>query len=309
MVESMTYRKPPKKVARIRIEGADRKGIIATITSFLFHNACNIEDIDQRILEGYLIMNMLVDYTGLKIPPLDFEKALGRAAASVGTKASFKPVEKRRVKNVAILVSREDHCALELLTQMKRGMIKGKPVIMIGNHTDLGPLAKKFRVPFHCIPSDKKKEHEEKILRILDRNQIDAILLARYMQVLSPEFVFRHEGRIINIHPSLLPSFPGPRAYHQAYNKGVEIVGVTAHFVTTDLDEGPIIAQDCFRVDRTADSVERMAAHGQRLEAKVLARAARLFLDDRLALRRGRVIDSRKMHDMAAKAREFYRQE
>ena len=305
----MTYRTPPKKVARIRIEGPDRKGIIATITSFLFQNSCNIEDIDQRILEGYLIMNMLVDITSLNIPTDAFKRALDGAAARVGTKGSFRPVEKRGIKNVALLVSKEPHCALELLSQMKKGAIKGRPVVMIGNHPDLKPLAKKFRVPFHFVPSDKKKNHEEKILGILDRHQIDAILLARYMQILSPEFVFRHEGRIVNIHPSLLPSFPGPRAYHQAFNKGVEIVGVTAHFVTTDLDEGPIIAQDCFRVDKTMDSVEKIAERGRRLEATVLARAARLFLDDRLALRRGRVIDSRKMHEMAAKAREFYRQE
>lgn len=305
----MTYRTPPKKVARIRIEGPDKKGIIATITSFLFKNGCNIEDIDQRILEGYLIMNMLADITGLKIPVNVFERALEHAAASVGTKASFQPVDKRGIKNVAILVSKEPHCALELLAQMKKGAINGRPVVVIGNHPDLGTLARKYRVPFHFVPSDKKRNHEEKILKILDRYQIDAILLARYMQILSPEFVFRHEGRIINIHPSLLPSFPGPRAYHQAYNKGVEIVGVTSHFVTTDLDEGPIIAQDCFRVDKTGDSVEKIVERGRKLEAKVLSRAAKLFLDDRLTLRRGRVIDSRKMHEMAEKAREFYRQE
>lgn len=302
----MVYRHPPKKVARIRIAGPDKKGIIATATSYLFKKGCNIEDIDQRILEGYLVMNMLVDYTGVRDGQKSFVKGLVEAGAQIGCEASFKPIEKKVLKNVAFLVTKEAHCLVDLLENVKKKKLKGKPVVIIGNHPDLNPVAKKYKVPFHFVPSEKKKQHEKKMLVLLKKYDVDLIVLARYMQILSPEFVFQHEGKIINIHPSLLPAFPGPRSYHQAYNKGVEVVGVTAHFATTDLDEGPIIKQDCFKVDKTRDSVEKFIERGKRLEAKVLTQAVKLFLEDRLFLRRGKVIDSKKMRALAEKTQEFY---
>lgn len=290
----MAYRAPTKKVAKILIAGPDRKGIIATITTFLFKNSCNIEDIDQRILEDYLTMNMLVDCSNLQLSENKFINALQKEAKTVGCEAQFRLVISKVIKNVAILVSKEEHCLRDLLDQMKKKKIQGKPVVVIGNHPDLKNLVRKKNLSFHYVPSTNRKEHEAKVLEILKRYDVDLIVLARYMQILSPEFVFRHEGKIINIHPSLLPAFPGPRSYHQAYNKGVEIVGVTAHFATTDLDEGPIIAQDCFKVDKTKDTVENFIKKGRALEAKVLSRAVKLFLEDRLTLRRGKVIDSKK---------------
>lgn len=303
----MSYRTSAKKVARIRIAGSDRKGIIATVTSFLSQNRCNIEDIDQRILEGYLIMNMQVDYSDLKIPLTRFTKELQKAASRVGTEAEFKPEESRAIKNVAFLVTKEPHCLKELLSKMKKGELKGRPAVVIGNHTDLKKLAGKYRVPFLHIPSEKRKVHEEKVLALLKKYDVDLVVLARYMQILSPEFIFRYEGKIINVHPSLLPAFPGPRSYHQAFNKGVEIVGVTAHFVTTDLDEGPIISQESFRVDKTRDSVEAYLEKGKKVEAKVLSRAVKLFLENRLVLRRGKVIDNKKLHTLAETTRQFYK--
>lgn len=303
----MPYRTSSKKVARIRIAGNDRKGIIAAVTGFLSKNRCNIEDIDQRILEGYLIMNMQVNVADLQIPLPRFLKELQKTAASVGCEAEFKAEESRAIKNVAFLVTKEPHCLKDLLSKMKSGGLKGKPAIVIGNHPGLKMLAKKYRVPFFHVPSEKQKNHEEKVLALLKKQDIDLIVLARYMQILSPEFIFRYEGRIINIHPSLLPAFPGPRSYHQAYNKGVEIVGVTAHFVTTDLDEGPIITQESFRVDKTRDSVEQYLEKGKKAEAKVLTRAVKLFLENRLVLRRGKVIDNKKLHALAETTRQFYR--
>lgn len=300
----MAYRTPTKKVAKIRIAGPDRKGIIATITTFLFKNSCNIEDIDQRILEGYLVMNMLVDYSNLQVSESVFIHHLKKEAKKVFCEAEFRPVTSKAIKNIAILVSKEEHCLKDLLDQMKKKKIQGKPVVVIGNHPDLKNLVCKKNLSFHYVPSTNRKEHEAKVLEILKQYDVDLIVLARYMQILSPEFVFRHEGKIINIHPSLLPAFPGPRSYHQAYNKGVEIVGVTAHFATTDLDEGPIIAQDCFKVDKTKDTVEALIKKGKALEAKVLSRAVKLFLEDRLTLRRGKVIDSKKMHSFNQKTKE-----
>lgn len=300
------YRKVSKKVAQIRISGPDKKGIIATMTGYLYKNNCNIEDIDQRILHGYLIMNMLVDYTDVKKTISAFVFGLKRASGYVGTEVEFKPVVKKAKKNVAILVSKESHCLVDLLKCLDKKNFKGEPDVIIGNHPHLREVAKKYKVPFYFISSAHKRNHEARIISILKKYEIDLIVLARYMQILSPEFVFRYEGKIINIHPSLLPAFPGPRSYHQAYNKGVEVVGVTAHFVTTDLDEGPIIAQDCFRVDRTSDTMETFFKKGKQLEAKVLTRAVKLFLDDRLSLRRGKVIDSRSMHQFFETTQRFY---
>lgn len=302
----MSYRSPQKKVARIRIAGPDQKGIIALTTSFLFENSCNIEDIDQRILDDYLIMNMLVDMTTLKHPLPVFLKALQKIASSVGCEATYKAEDKKAVKNVALLVTKESHCFLDLMKNLKGAKSKGKPVVVIGNQPDLKELAAQHKLPFYYVPSDKKKVHEQKVLNLLKDYEIDLIVLARYMQILSPEFVFRHEGKIINIHPSLLPAFPGPRSYHQAFNKGVEVVGVTSHFVTTNLDEGPIICQESFRVDKSRDTVEKMIEKGRKLEATCLTRAVKLFLEDRLLLRRDKVIDNKDLNQKQKRTLDSY---
>lgn len=302
------YRPISKKVApnaKIRVAGNDRKGIIAAVTQYLFKNECNIEDIDQRIFEGYLIMNMLVDMRAVKNEK-NFLAGLKQVGENIQCTIEFKREEASRLKRVALLVTKENHCVLELAKGFKKGVLKGIPVVMIGNVPDLKPLAKKLKIPFYSISSEKKEEHEAELIRILQESEIDLIVLARYMQILSPEFVFRYEGRIINIHPSLLPAFPGPRAYHQAYNKGVEVAGVTAHFVTTNLDEGPIIAQGSFSVDKTCDTVDDLIRQGKILEAKVLTKAVKLFLEDRLVLRRGKVLDSKKDHCLVQTAKKFY---
>ncbi|HBF12739.1 MAG TPA: hypothetical protein DDW49_05030 [Deltaproteobacteria bacterium] len=304
----MPYRNPSKKVAQVRIAGKDRKGIIATATAFLYKEGCNIEDIDQRLLDDYLTMNMLVDYSDLASPLPQFINKLKKAALTVGCEAEFNPLESKKIKNVALLVSKESHCLLNLLGDMKKKQIKGQPVVIIGNHPDLKSIAEKNKIPFYYVAAEKKKLHEARVLKILEKFQPDLIVLARYMQILSPEFVFRHEGKIINIHPSLLPAFPGPRPYHQAFNKGVEVIGVTAHFVTTDLDEGPIITQDCARIDKTKDTVDTFIAKGRNLEAKVLSRAVKLFVDDRLALRRGKVIDNKKLKLLLERTQQFYKE-
>ncbi len=297
-----------KSIAHLRIAGPDKMGIIARTTSFLYENRCNIEDIDQRILDGYLIMNMWVDVSQVLKRLSGFEKSLKEAAASIGVSAELRLKEARQVKNAVMLVSHEDHCAKSLLAAFNtpgspRG---GRFVAIIGNHPDLEPLAKRYKIPFHLVPSTNRKQHEAEILKLLDRYAVDLIALARYMQILSPDFVFRHEGRIVNIHPSLLPAFPGPRAYHQAHNKGVDWIGVTAHFVTTDLDEGPIICQEAIRVDKNKDSVEEYIRKGQALEAKALTKAVSLFLVDRLFLRRGKVLDSKKMRELQKTTQAFY---
>ncbi|EKD41427.1 MAG: Formyl transferase protein [uncultured bacterium] len=282
-----------KKVAKIHIAGPDKCGIIATITNFLFKNQCNIEDIDQRIHDDFLIMNMVIDYSDLKIPLATLTQTLKLEAQKVGCQSQLKVENQNQLKNLVILVTKESHCLETLLNDLKDKKLKGKLAAIIGNYEDLKPLAIKHKIPFHLVPSVNRKKHEQEILKLLDSYETDLVVLARYMQILSPDFVFRYEGRIINIHPSLLPAFPGPRSYHQAFNKGVEIAGVTSHFVTTDLDEGPIITQEYYRVEKGKDTPESMVKKGRLLEAKALSRAVKLFLSDRLVLRRGKVLDKK----------------
>jgi len=220
---------------------------------------------------------------------------------------SYTPPRPKGPKRLALLVTKEPHCAEEILQRIRRGAIRAQVAVMIGNQPDLKPLASRFRIPFVHIPSENKQWHEQQMLTRLAREHVDLIVLARYMQILSPEFVFHHEGKIINIHPSLLPAFPGPRAYEQAFNKGVDYIGVTAHFVTAELDTGPIVCQEAVRINKSRATIPALIRIGQQLERRVLARAVTLFVNDRLVLRRGRVIDSRHEHALQEKAKEFYR--
>ncbi len=297
---------PHKKLARIRVAGPDNKGIIATVTTYLFKNKINIEDIDQRILEGFLVMNMVVDLHEISPSLSQLKEGLKKVGQKIGMEIILQVDEVRKIKNVALLVTREDHCLNTLLKDMKSGKIKGRPMVILANAPELEKIAEKHKIPFFSFPAENKKQHEQKIISKLNEHDIDVIVLARYMQILSPDFCFRFEGKIINIHPSLLPSFPGARAYSQAYHKGVEVVGVTSHFVTTDLDQGPIITQDAFRIDKTRDTLEDIIQKGKKLEATVLARAVKLYCENRLTLRRGKVIDSRHVHEMEEKLRGFY---
>lgn len=293
-------------MARIRVAGPDHKGIIAAVTTHLSKNSINIEDIDQRILDDFLVMNMVVDLKDMTPSLSGLRESLKKVGEKIKMEVTLQVEETRKIKNVALLVTREPHCLLTLLKDMKSGKIHGRPAVILANRPDLQGEAQRQGVPFYFTTADRKKDHEKFVLERLSEHEIDLIVLARYMQILSPEFCFRYEGKIINIHPSLLPSFPGARAYSQAYNKGVEVVGVTAHFVTTDLDQGPIICQDAFKVNKERDTVESIAERGKKLEAAVLTRAVKLFCEDRLALRRGKVIDNRRLHQFEEKVREFY---
>ena len=153
--------------------------------------------------------------------------------------------------------------------------------MVIGNRADLEPLAKRHKLPFVHIPWNDRKRAEKRVLEVLDKYEVDFVVLARFMKILSPDFVWRYKNKIINIHPSLLPSFPGPQAYRQAYEHGVKIIGVTAHFVSMHLDEGPVIAQESFHV-KPDWSLKRIVAEGQKREAKTLVKAVKLYLTKRL---------------------------
>ncbi len=299
-------RKTAKKLAHVRVAGPDQKGIIARVTTFLFENDLNIEDIDQRILEGFLVMNMVVDVGGLKKPLTAFRRSLAATGRKIGMETEVRLEKTKKVKNAAILVTKESHCLEALVRDMKAGRIQATPKVILSNRPELASLARKLKLPFHHSPSDKKKDHEAFLIQQIQKVEADVIILARYMQILSPEFCFRYEDRIINIHPSLLPSFPGALPYAQAFNKGVEVAGVTAHFATTDLDQGPIITQEAFKVDKRKASLEEVKQKGRDKEAKVLCRAVKLFCSDELVLRRGKVVHSKKEHEIEAKTKEWF---
>ena len=168
------------------------------------------------------------------------------------------------------------------MAAFKKGQFKeAEPVIVVGNRPDLKSLAEKYKLPFVHILWNEREEAEKMALALLEQHEIDFIVLARFMKILSPNFVWRHKNKIINIHPSLLPSFPGPQAYRQAYESGVKIAGVTAHFVSMRLDEGPIIAQGSFEI-RPGMALKDIVARGQEIEAKTLVKAVKLYLGKRL---------------------------
>jgi formyltetrahydrofolate deformylase len=185
-------------------------------------------------------------------------------------------------KNIAIFVTKEPLCLETIIANVKT--LKGKMTVVIGTEKTLESLAKKAKIPFVLVDEKNQQKAEDKIIEICKKYDIDLISLARYMKILSPNFVWRYPNRIINIHPSLLPAFPGALAYAQAYERGTKIVGVTSHYVTENLDQGPIIFQDSFNVDPD-DTLEKIKTKGQRLEANTLVKAMKMHLENKLDVR------------------------
>jgi len=183
----------------------------------------------------------------------------------------------KRRQRFALMVTKETHCFDALMA----AKLQAEPALVIGNYDDFAPRAKKFKLPFAHLNWNDRAQAENRALQLIEEHEIDFIVLARFMKILSPNFVWRYKNKIINIHPSLLPSFPGPQAYRQAYEGGVKIVGVTAHFVSMRLDEGPIIAQGAFHT-RPGMALRELVARGQQLEAAILVQAVKLYLGKRL---------------------------
>jgi formyltetrahydrofolate deformylase len=204
----------------------------------------------------------------------------GEVAARFGMKWELHQAARR--KRLAIFVSKEDHCLLELLWQWQAGDLNADIAMVISNHPDLKPLADSFGIPYHHIPvtAETKSQAEQRQLELLD-GQIDAVILARYMQIVSPNFVERYRNRIINIHHSFLPAFVGGKPYAQAHRRGVKIIGANAHYVTEELDGGPIIEQDVQRVSHR-DNVDDLKRIGRHIERIVLARAVSWHVEDRI---------------------------
>jgi len=264
--------------SRLLLACPDRPGLIARVSGFLADSGLNIVDVDQHSsAEGRFFMRMVFD----RVP--DPEALERRFAEEIGGpfEMDYEFSESSRSKRVAVMVSREDHCLSDLLWRWRNGDLGGELVTVISNHADHAGQVEAVGLPFHHVSVEPatKEESERRALELLDG--IDLLVLARYMQILSDDFLRALAAPAINIHHSFLPAFVGADPYHRAYERGVKLIGATAHYVTAELDAGPIIAQDVEPVDHR-DEVADMIRLGRDVERLVLARAVMAHLDDRV---------------------------
>jgi formyltetrahydrofolate deformylase len=276
-----------KTLIEVTVVGNDRKGVVADITNFIFKIGGNIEQVNQNVVRGLFGMQLEASFETINRKKIDL--GMRSLAKKLGMEIKVHYEEPNRLRNIAIFVSKQMNCLLRILEAKENGLINANIPIIIGSEDTLGSIAERNEIPFQAV--DDKQDPilaENKILKLTEQYNIDLIILARYMRVLSPNFVWRYPNRIINIHPSLLPAFPGAYAYVQAYERGARIVGCTAHFVTEDLDQGPIICQDSFKV-KESDTLDTIRQKGQSLEAETLLKATKLYLEGRLEVYWGRV--------------------
>jgi formyltetrahydrofolate deformylase len=275
-----------KTIVELVVVGKDHEGVVAGFTNFIFQNNGNIEKINQNVVKGLFGMYLEASFTK-KLNAMKFNKEAERLAKNLKMEVNIHYEISKR-KKVAVLVTKEPHCLEAILDARTKGKIKGEIVVLIGTENTLASLAKKANIPFVIVDEKDQAKTEEKIITIIKKFDVDLIVLARYMRILSPNFVWRYPNRVINIHPSLLPAFPGAFAYVQAYERGAKIVGCTAHYVTEDLDQGPIIFQDAFAIDED-ETLESLKKKGQKLEASTLLEAVKMHLDGRLEVYWGKV--------------------
>ena len=277
-----------RQFANLSVMGRDKTGVIASITQFLFQSRANIEALEEQVSRGQFNMVLQASWK-----PQDFDRALIQKGIAgigrgLGMEVRLHFFEPRRRQRMAVFVTRESHCLESILAACRAGRIKARPALVVGNRNDCRRIAARARVPFQLVRYNNRLAAERKILGLLDELEIDFLVLARFMKILSPQFVWRYKNKIINIHPSLLPAFPGASAYRQAYEKGVKIIGVTAHFVTPDLDQGPIICQDALKI-RADESLAGIVRRGQNLESKTVIRSIQLYLSKQLDVHWGKV--------------------
>jgi formyltetrahydrofolate deformylase len=270
-------------IATLLVSCPDQRGIVASLAQLLYGHGANILDADQHTdpVAGQFFQRIRFDLSQIHTDRTSLEHGIGEVAARF--QMSWRIAHGRAPKRMAIFVSKYDHCLYDLLLRHRAGELACEIPLILSNHAVLAPVAAQFGVDFEVFPitHDNKREQEAREIARIEALGIDLVVLARYMQVLSGEFVARYPGRIINIHHSFLPAFMGGKPYHQAHTRGVKLIGATAHYATTDLDEGPIIDQDVARCSHR-DSVDDLVRKGRDLEKVVLARAVRLHLDDRI---------------------------
>jgi formyltetrahydrofolate deformylase len=274
-----------KNSAVLLIACPDQKGVVAAISDFVFRHNGNILHADEHADEESNLFLMRVEFD-----PADFDFDLADFSTHFSSIAEKFQMRWRLAQSsyrpkMIVLVSRYDHCLVDLLYRHHSGELKCDIPLIISNHPDNQPIADFYRVPFVVVPVTKpnKLEAEDKILGLIGQHSPDFMVLARYMQILSNEFVNRFPQRIINIHHSFLPAFVGAKPYHQAFTRGVKLIGATSHYVTEVLDDGPIIEQDVVRISHR-DSLDDLLQKGRDLEKVVLSRAVRWHIDNRVLL-------------------------
>lgn len=269
--------------ATLLIACADRPGLVADVAGFIFEHSGNILHADQHTdqEEGVFLQRVEWEVDGFNLDRHSIKKAFEPIAARHEMEWSLYFSDEQ--PRAAILVSKQAHCFYDLMARRAMGELTAEVPLIVSNHPDVGAAAEGFGVEFAHLPvtAETKSEQEGELLELLAGRNIDMVILARYMQILTPKVVDAFPNRIINIHHSFLPAFAGARPYHQAHERGVKIVGATAHYVTAELDAGPIIEQDVVRVSHR-DSVPDLVAKGQDLEKVVLARAVKAHLDRRV---------------------------
>jgi formyltetrahydrofolate deformylase len=277
-----------KPSAILLISCPDRKGEVATIADFVYRHGGNILHADEHADEesGLFLMRVEFDPKDFDIdlsqPDLaDFGKQFSPIAEAFAMKWRLALAAQR--PRMIIFVSRYDHCLVDLLYRQQSGELHCDIPLIISNHSDARPIAEFYKIPYEVVvvTKENKSDAESKIERLITEHRPDFMVLARYMQILSNEFVSRYPQRIINIHHSFLPAFVGARPYHQAFERGVKLIGATSHYVTEYLDDGPIIEQDVVRVSHR-DSVEDLIRKGRDLEKIVLSRAVRAHVENRV---------------------------
>ena len=273
----------------IGLVGPDRTGAIAAVTQHLFRIGANIESLEEQVARGKFRMTLLASWPAARIHEPDIRRGLEQVAQNLRMKLTLRIAEGGRSRRkLALLVSRETHVLEVILREWRNGRLRADPVLVAGNHPHMAKIARRHGLPFRRIDYRDRAYAEQSLQEQLETVGAELIVLARFMKILSPDFVWHWKNRIINIHPSLLPAFPGASAYRQAYDKGVKIVGVTAHLVTPDLDQGPILCQDALRL-RPDEPLESIIARGQKLESSCLLRALKLCLSRQLDVHWGRV--------------------
>ena len=281
----MTTVQMKRKSAVLLLSCPDRKGVVATVAGFVFQHGGNILHADEHsdVDSGTFLMRVEFDPAEFDVPLNDFARHFSPIAIDFDMHWRLALSDYR--PRMAILVSKYDHCLVDLLYRHKSGELPCEIPCIVSNHPDSQPIADFYRIPFFLVPSEKddKQAAERQAMSLLEHHGVDFIVLARYMQILSDEFVNAYPRRIINIHHSFLPAFVGSKPYHQAFARGVKLIGATSHYVTEVLDDGPIIEQDVVRVSHR-DSVEDLIQKGRDLEKVVLSRAVRWHVENRVLL-------------------------
>ena len=287
-----SFQKENQNRGRLLVSCADQPGIVSAISNFLFSYQANIIESSQYSTNpegGVFFIRIEFECPGLKEKAKNMEEQFAGIAEKFSM--DWKLTHVYQVKKAAIFVSKELHCLLELLWEWQSGDLMAEIALVISNHEEARDAVEGLNIPFYYIPANKdiRAQVEAQQLQLLIDYEIDLVILARYMQILTPDFVAANPNKIINIHHSFLPAFVGARPYERAHARGVKLIGATSHYVTNDLDEGPIIEQDIARVDHRND-VDNLKKIGRRIERSVLARAVRWHIEDRIIVHQNKTI-------------------